>query len=51
MRRLDHLPLAAVGRLVPQKRIDVVIEAFARLDGLDGWTFEILGDGPERFAI
>ncbi|HMR30436.1 MAG TPA: glycosyltransferase [Geminicoccaceae bacterium] len=41
----------SVGRLVPQKRVDLVIEAFARLDGLDGWTLEVLGDGPERSGL
>ena len=41
----------SVGRLVPQKRVDLVIAAFAGLDGLDDWSLEILGDGPERPAL
>lgn len=41
----------SVGRLVPQKRVDLVIEAFARLEDLDAWSLEILGDGPERPAL
>lgn len=41
----------SVGRLVPQKRVDLVLEAFARLEGLEHWIFEILGDGPERTSL
>jgi glycosyltransferase involved in cell wall biosynthesis len=51
-RRLRDGPrFISVGRLVPQKRVDLVLEAFARLDGLDDWSFEVLGDGPERIAL
>ncbi len=41
----------SVGRLVPQKRVDLVLEAFARLRALDAWSFQILGDGPERETL
>ena len=41
----------SVGRLVPQKRVDLIVEAFARLDGLESWTFDVLGDGPERASL
>lgn len=41
----------SVGRLVPQKRVDLVLEAFSQARDLDAWTFEILGDGPEREAL
>ena len=41
----------SVGRLVPQKRVDLVLEAFAKLRAFDAWSFQILGDGPEREAL
>ncbi len=39
--------VAAVGRLVPQKGFDVLLEAFARLDAPEV-DLLIAGDGPER---
>ena len=41
----------SVGRLVPQKRVDLMLEAFAQLRDLDDWSFDVLGDGPERPAL
>jgi glycosyltransferase involved in cell wall biosynthesis len=42
------LRLAYVGRLVPHKRVERLIEAVARTEG---WTLEIVGSGPERVAL
>lgn len=41
-----------LGRLVPQKKIDLIIEAFSRAKdrGLDGHLV-VAGDGPEREAL
>lgn len=42
----------SIGRLVPQKRHDDVIRAFARLtESYPSWQLEIVGDGPERAAL
>ncbi len=38
-----------VGRLVPEKGVDVLIEAVARLPGI--WRLEIVGQGPERAVL
>lgn len=39
----------AMGRLVPQKGLDVLLEAFARLRGrFPAWTLVVLGEGPLR---
>ncbi|MBA2920500.1 glycosyltransferase [Sphingomonas sp. MAH-20] len=40
----------AVGRLVPQKRFDLLLGAFARI-GRAGDRLAILGDGPERARL
>lgn len=41
--------IVAVGRLVPQKRHDDTIRAFAALvDERSGWRLDLIGDGPER---
>ena len=42
------LRLVYVGRLVPHKRVERLIEAVA---GAEGWTLEVLGSGPERARL
>ena len=43
----------AVARLVPQKGLDVLLQAFAALPMTcrGGWTLILVGDGPERQAL
>lgn len=44
--------IVSVGRLVPQKRHDDVIHAFAGLaESHPSWRLEIVGDGPERSTL
>jgi glycosyltransferase involved in cell wall biosynthesis len=39
----------AVGRYVPQKGFDILIEAFAKFALTDSeWSLDIIGDGPEK---
>src|SRR3546814_6309420 len=44
--------MAAVGRLVPQKGFDRLLDAFSRIatDHPD-WTLVIWGEGPDRAAL
>lgn len=44
----DTLTFLFVGRLVPYKCADVVVEAFARVPELRRHRLRIVGDGPER---
>ncbi|MFQ5610511.1 MAG: glycosyltransferase [Anaerolineae bacterium] len=44
-----HLTIGYVGRLVPQKGIDILLQAAARLEG--PWDLKILGGGPERYRL
>lgn len=37
-----------VGRMVPQKRVPMLVEAFARVAALTNARLEIVGDGPEQ---
>ena len=43
----------AVARLVPQKGLDVLLQAFAALPltSREGWSITLVGDGPERQAL
>jgi glycosyltransferase involved in cell wall biosynthesis len=47
-RRPSHheMVVGYIGRLVPEKGIDILLEAVARLQG--PWELRILGSGPER---
>lgn len=42
------LDFAYVGRLVSDKGVDLLIDAFARLPSTRKWTLTIIGDGPEK---
>ena len=43
----------AVARLVPQKGLDLLLQAFAALPmtSREGWSLTLVGDGPERQAL
>lgn len=42
----------AMGRLIPLKRFDLLLEAFSRCTGAHpDWSLTILGDGPERESL
>ena len=44
--------VVAVGRLVPQKGFDLLIDAFAGLDGrYASWHLVVAGEGPDREAL
>lgn len=43
--------LVAVGRMVPQKRFDLLIRAFARVPAALNARLDIVGDGPEQAKI
>ena len=48
----DPPVMVAIGRLVPQKGFDMLLDAFARLaDRHERWTLEIWGEGPDREAL
>jgi glycosyltransferase involved in cell wall biosynthesis len=42
----SHMVIGYIGRLVPEKGIDILLEAAAQLQG--PWEVRILGSGPER---
>lgn len=43
--------VVAAGRLAPQKRYDVMLQAFGRISSHTGAHLVILGDGPQRTAL
>ena len=45
------LRLLALGRVDEKKRIDVVIDALARLPRDAPWSLDVVGDGPARAAL
>lgn len=47
-----HKNLVAVGRLVPMKGFDILLEAFAKIaERFNDWTLTIWGEGPERQSL
>lgn len=46
--RTGPIRVVSVGRLVPKKGFDVLIDALAQLPAAPAWTCRIIGDGPER---
>src|SRR5690606_5424467 len=49
-RSTDPVPLLFVGRLAPQKRCDVLIDALGQLKHLH-FRLDIVGDGPDRAQL
>ena len=49
-RKPDHIILA-IGRLVPKKGFDQLLDAFAGMRNGGGWRLVICGDGPMRSAL
>jgi glycosyltransferase involved in cell wall biosynthesis len=44
--------IVAVARLAPEKGLDILIRAFARIAGeISGWRLLIVGEGPERESL
>jgi glycosyltransferase involved in cell wall biosynthesis len=50
--RSNGRTIAAVGRLVPQKGFDLLLEAFAKAkDAIPEWKLVLWGEGPDRAAL
>ena len=50
--RVSAPTLLAVGRLVPEKGYDLLLDAFARVAArVEGWRLCIHGEGPERASL
>jgi glycosyltransferase involved in cell wall biosynthesis len=47
----EPVRFAFVGRLVDWKAVDVLLDAFARVERPDGLVLEIFGDGEDRAAL
>ena len=48
----DPPVIVAMGRLVPQKGFDMLLDAFVKVAGRhDRWNLEIWGEGPDREAL
>ncbi|VVT22487.1 Group 1 glycosyl transferase [Sphingomonas sp. EC-HK361] len=51
-RHSDGRTIGAVGRFVPQKGFDLLLDAFARVArAVPDWRLVIWGDGPDRVAL
>lgn len=51
-RETGELVLTFIGRLTPDKRLDVLFDALARLrDNYPSVTLHVVGDGPDRAAL
>lgn len=49
---LEENVILAVGRLVPQKGFDLLIDAFSKLTkAFPNWSLVIIGEGPERESL
>jgi glycosyltransferase involved in cell wall biosynthesis len=46
--RRSSFTIGYAGRLVPEKGVDILLRACARLPSALDWTLHLLGDGPER---
>jgi glycosyltransferase involved in cell wall biosynthesis len=47
----QHVEFLFVGRMVKQKGLDVLFDAFGKLDHALDWRLTIVGEGPERSAL
>lgn len=46
------LRLLYLGRIVPEKGLDILVDALAELDSTDrAWTLEVAGEGPAKYVM